>query len=128
MHAIVLWLAMHRGIRSSSEGRVNGGAVEAVVLVMARTGRGWRRRVGTRSSRCVTLGDLSSVGGCSRRSGRGYRDLMRRRIGCWLDLRRAGLLLENGIVAQALALALLAIPADRVGFVALANVVVSKRI
>jgi hypothetical protein len=41
------------------------------------------------------------------------------RVGRWLYLGRAGLLLEDGVVAKALALALLAVSAGGMGFVAL---------
>jgi hypothetical protein len=42
-----------------------------------------------------------------------------------LYLSRAGLLLENGVVARTVALALLAVAAHRMGFVALEWIVVS---
>jgi hypothetical protein len=41
------------------------------------------------------------------------------RVGCRLDLRRSRLLLENRVVAKALAFAFLTVAADGVGFVAL---------
>ena len=53
--------------------------------------------------------------------------LCRRRIGSWLYLGRAGLLLEDGIVAKTLALALLTVSTGRMRFVALCTVNVSAR-
>ena len=43
------------------------------------------------------------------------------RVGRGLDLRRTWLLFENGVVAKAVAFTLLAVAADRVSFVALAD-------
>lgn len=98
MHAIILLRAVHRGVGSSSERRINCGIVEAVVLRVDRAG--WRRgRSVTSRGGGVALRNLASVGGSRRRSGRGYGDLVRSRVGGRLDLRRAGLLLENWIVA-----------------------------
>lgn len=48
------------------------------------------------------------------------------RVWCRLDLSWSRLLLKNWVVAKALALALLAVAADRVSFVALRSIVVSE--
>lgn len=75
------------------------------------------RDVAGAHSRCVALRNLIRQRCWRRRSWN--RVLMRRGTGCGLNLRWARLLLEDGIVAQTLALALLAVSADRMAFVTL---------
>lgn len=115
MHAVV-WRRVGLG-----EGRVDG--VEVFGLV-AGTGGGCGRSVACRRrGRRVALGHWRlAVGGrgrwgrCGRRGG---RVRCRGSVGSGLDLGRTRLLLEDGVVAEALTLALLAVPAHGVGFVAL---------
>lgn len=120
--AVVLRLGVHTRSGGSSESRVDG--VEGLGVV-GRTGGSCGGCVAGRRGRRVTLGDLTLVI-CGRRWGLGGHG-RRRGMLCWssvgrgLYLRRAGLLLENGVVAKTLAFALLAISAGGMGFVALCS-------
>lgn len=118
MHSIVGGLAVH-GRVGGREGRVYRGAVEVVVLGMDRCRCGRRRRIASGGGGRVSLRHLSAVRCRGRRGRPRRRGLVRCRVGCRLNLRWAGLGLEDGVVAQAVTLALSAVAAGGVGFVAL---------
>jgi len=124
MHAVVGRCTGLHTVPRLRECRVN--CVEVVVR-MAPGGGCCRRRWGVAGrgsgSRSVALGNGAlAVAGLRRRYGRrrGVGGVERRRcVGGRLDLRRARLRLEDGVVTKTLAFALLAVAAHGVGFVAL---------
>jgi hypothetical protein len=120
MCAIVWRLAIHGRI-SGSEGRVDGRAVEVVVMRGRGTGRRSRGCVAGVGSGRIALGNLRAVLGRSGGGRRGGRDvgLVRCGVGSRLEIGGAWLLLEDGIVAHAFAFALLAVATHGMGFVAL---------
>jgi hypothetical protein len=122
VHAVVVWLVRLESWVWLSESGVYG--MEVAGLVFSTCSRGSSRIPGRRG-RSVALGYWALA--ICRRRRRGRRGRCARRVGCGrgigsgLYLGWAGLLLEDGIVAKTLALALLAVSAHRMGFVALSN-------
>ena len=120
MGAIVRRLTIH-GRVGGSEGWVDGGAVEVVVVRRGGAGRRSRGCVAGVGSGRIALRDLRAILRRSRGGRGGGRDvgLVRRCVGSRLEVGGAWLLLEDGIVAHALALALLTVATHGMGFVAL---------
>lgn len=125
--AIVGRLAVH-GRVCSGEGRVDGRAVEILVVRGRGAGGGSSGSVAGVGGGRVALGYLRAVlrRGRGRRRGGGHGGLVGCGVGSGLEVRRARLLLEDGVVAHALTFAFLAIATNGVGFVALDDLTLAR--